>query len=215
MCRAPNTHEACAEPMNVRTIRTIGLWGGLGGGINALLCYAKLPVDIGERFQWHIIPAGVAHGALLAVLAAGWAAVWMRRPTAVRAAGAALVGWLAGWLSYVCLDLSVTELRGVNTHALWWSFQSDRLAWVWTPFLRFGLVSALAYVGWNLLGLWNRTERAPHLMVGMLSGAFGSLWWWASWNLWYLAFLHGAIWGSLVGYGVWRSQRPVVQVHHL
>jgi peptidoglycan/LPS O-acetylase OafA/YrhL len=54
----------------VRTLVAVTLAGGLGGFINAALCFLGWPVEIkGAPFYWHVVPAGFAHGAILALVA--------------------------------------------------------------------------------------------------------------------------------------------------
>ena len=79
-------------------IALVGLCGAVGGMVNALLCYAGRPVPVQEpsvKFHWHIIPAGLAHGGFLAIVAMGGALPpakqnrtvrWGRRPGELRLA---------------------------------------------------------------------------------------------------------------------------------
>src|SRR5262245_6561437 len=57
--------------MNGAALLRVGVGGAVGGATNGWLCYAKLPVSAGHNFSWHVIPAGAAHGAILAVVAFG------------------------------------------------------------------------------------------------------------------------------------------------
>ena len=187
----------------------VGLLGGVGGATNAWLCYANLPVPAGYgSFEWHIIPAGAMHGASLAMIAVGATRLLWDRSVLIRWLGLPVVGWVSGWLSYIPIGLSVgTERHWFNV--LFWPFVNhpqvgESLLGLWEYF---GFVGAVYYA---LLNLWRRlTERRLplHLVMGSLSGCLGSLWCWVSFKPWYFSFLHGAIWGSLVGFGVWKSQR--------
>ena len=179
--------------------------GGLGGAINAALCYAKLPVPTGEQgsFEWHVIPAGGAHGALLALIAAGCAAgLWNQRAW-IRWAAVPVVGWLAGWLSWIPLHLSIVE--GELLKAILWPFSNSKelVLGLWQYF---GLVSLLCYAGLQWLRRFSPRHRWAPFAVGIGSGCLGSLWWWIEVEPWYFSLLHGTIWGSLVGFGIWRAQ---------
>jgi len=69
----PRGSESLLE-MRFSSILQIALWGAIGGTINALLCYLKLPVPVpefGDRFNWYVILAGAAHGGLLAFITVG------------------------------------------------------------------------------------------------------------------------------------------------
>src|SRR5512137_1749364 len=92
--------------------------GGLGGLVNAALCYANWPVvvvwgqgyvdgtPIGQPllhphfFRWHVVPAGFAHGAILAGVGAATAMAAPRWKPLVRWA-AVVVVWLVAQFSWV------------------------------------------------------------------------------------------------------------------
>ena len=103
-----------------RRVWRAGLAGGLGGGANATLCYLRIPVPIQDpaaTLQWHVIPAGCAHGALLA-LVAGAAFQWAeRRSAAVQWCAVILVAWFGGYLAWIPLDLSLTSTSLVRSLA--------------------------------------------------------------------------------------------------
>ena len=200
-----------------KTLGRAALLGGLGGGLNAFWCLAKFPVAVsgGTDFLWTIVPAGACHGALLTVLTVGIARAMHWRPAIQRWIGVPLVGWLAGWLSFIPISLYMQSLTSNSidpglsareiVRALWpfeWSVGS-----LWSPYASFGLVAAL----YDFLLVVLRQLRSPrlsrHLLMGGISGALGSLWWWCIYKPWYLSLLHGAVWGTLVGFGVWKSHR--------
>jgi hypothetical protein len=53
-----------------RRLIWIGITGGIGGAVNALLCYLSFPVPVKALgFQWHLIPAGMLHGSILGLCA--------------------------------------------------------------------------------------------------------------------------------------------------
>lgn len=78
----------------------------------------------------------------------------------------------------------------------------------------FGLVGLLYCGALSLLRQGLSSKRWVHLLMAITSGSVGSLWWWISYKPWYFSLLHGTIWGSLVGYGVWRSP-PQTQVRDM
>ncbi len=188
------------------SIGRVALYGGVGGAINAALCYLQWPVPAAEdaTFHWHIVPAGFVHGACLAAIAVT-AAQWLAdRPSTTRVIGLIVVGWLAGWLSYIALHWSIN--RDGLARAIAWPFGSDLGRALLAPFQYFGLVAMIAA---GLLA-WNRRSCAwsrDHAMWwGVAAGVLGSSWWWVACHPWYFSLLHGAIWGALVGRSL--SSRP-------
>lgn len=193
---APRTNVA-----NISALARITVAGGLGGGLNAALCVLGWPVPVADvaTFRWHLIPAGMAHGALLALVAVTGALAargigvspwrWLAIPAA---------GWLAGYASWIPMEMSIFGRSFLR--ALTWPAASDRfsLAIVWSPLVYFGGVSAL-------LCLWltaRHRERPRWLNVvgGVAAAVGGSLCWWIEWRPWYFSVLHGVTWGSLVGF---------------
>lgn len=206
--------------MRARALGLIGLLGGLGGAINASLCYFQQASD----FSWDIIPAGAVHGALLAVVTIAVFNALSKRGTLVRWLGVPLSGWLAGWLSFISFGLYIASKKDMwwlNAQAgssgltpkeilenLFWPFtERAGVERLWMPYAYFGLVSALWYA--SLIACLSRTFRRPwpQMLLGALSGALGSLWWWSDFKPWYFSLIHGTIWGALVGYGIWRAQQ--------
>jgi hypothetical protein len=194
----------------------IGLMGGLGGAINAALCYFRLPISIpmsptppthAIEFLWHVIPAGAAHGALLAVGSVGCARLCWNLRFKMKLVGLLLTTWTVGWLSFIPLRVSVFHESW--REAIAWPLASGLAGWfdaLRAPITSFGLVAGIYYA---LLGPGRQlTARARrwHLLMGAISGVLGSLYWWASFNRWPFALLHGAIWGALVGQAVWVAQ---------
>jgi hypothetical protein len=195
-----------AMQLTAKRSATVACVGGLGGLLNAALCYLRWPVSVEDSsatFRWHVMPAGLLHGlflALVAVLAAAYASRlslgrrWLLIP---------VVGWCAGYLSWIPLELSV--FGGALPKALYWPVDRSWQA-AWAPaVVYFGGVSAFLYA-WLLL-----RPVGSRLLANMLAasgaGALGSLWWWISWGPWYLSVLHGAIWGCLVGAAVWELEQ--------
>jgi hypothetical protein len=176
-----------------------GVGGALGGLFNAAHCWATLSHS---EIHWHIIPAGAVHGALLALIAVLSSALVLERSLPVRLLVLPFVAWIAGWLSFEALSLS-----------LGWG---DMMFEVWTrpknilgPYGNFGLVVAWAFLGWAILR-WLRSPRLlVHLACAVSAGIWGSLWWWISMDTehWYYSLIHGVVWGSLVGLGVWSIRR--------
>ena len=209
--------------ITARGLGLIGLLGGAGGAINAWLCYARFPVPVGYdadlAFSWQIIPAGLTHGAVLAVASVGLATSLWTSAWPVRLVGAPVVGWLAGWLSFISIQLYISftpimESTGGLTRdevlgALVWPFRALSIETLWIPYPHFGLVGLGYYFLLNICRQLLATRLAVHLLLGSVSGALGSWWWWMSYKPWYLSLLHGTLWGSLVGFGVWRSQQAL------
>ena len=169
--------------------------------------------------HWHIIPAGVLHGMLLAVIGVGTASLLRKRPVFLRWLVLPLVGWVAGWLSWVpvqiSLNLGSSNLEvllnlGFIWAALVWPLSSTGPAMerLLLPWFVFGLVSLL-YCGVLALGPRSFSSRSLPLciLLGVLSGSLGCLLFWVALPgvPKYLSPLHGTIWGSLVGFGVWRA----------
>jgi hypothetical protein len=181
--------------------------GGVGGGLNATLCVLGWPVPVpSASFRWHLIPAGIAHGGLLALAAiVGVAASSRTRHSLWRWFAAPIVGWLGGYASWIPLEMSVFG-RSLS-HAIVWPAGSDpfSLAFIWNPLIYFGGVSAL-------LDLWLASATARHspkmAVVGAaLAASLGSLCWWIEWGPWYFSLLHGGVWGTLVGFAALRRGR--------
>lgn len=196
--------------LGVRSLTLIGLLGGLGGAVNAWHCYSIKAFE----FSWPVIPAGFFHGMILAVVSVVGAGLLLRRSWVVRWLGLPVVGWLAGWwagialslyhdLTTLPLPLSADEVMG----ALVWPLRSSH---VWAPYQWFGLVGVVYYSLLNLCQQLTATRLMTHLLMGTISGILGSLWWWTGWAgepISRLSVIHGTIWGSLVGFGIWKSQQ--------
>lgn len=189
--------------MTRESVRMIAVLGGIGGAINAALAFARLPVPVGDvTFAWHIILAGGGHGAILAGVAAAAAFTLQAQALTMRWIAAPLVGWLAGWLSWVPMQLSIADM-GVMA-ALRWPFVDSLDQILIGPLRSFGLVSVLLYGGLNL-SAWPLSSRSVCVIMGIASGVLGSLWFWVVMGPWYLALLHGGIWGALVGRGLYTE----------
>jgi hypothetical protein len=184
--------------------------GGLGGGLNATLCVLGWPVPVASAsFRWHLIPAGIAHGGLLALAAIAGVAAFSRTPALWRWFAAPVVGWLGGYASWVPLEMSVFD-RSLS-HAIRWPAGTHplSLAAAWSPLIYFGGVSALLYL-WLAAGA---TRHSPGLTVvgAALAASLGSLCWWIEWGPWYFSLLHGGVWGTLVGLAALRSRTSTAQ----
>ena len=184
--------------------------GGLGGGINATLCYAKLPAPVSEgmfapTLQWHIIPAGALRGALLALIAVSVAGRLWTASTCVRWLVLPVIGWVAGWLSWIPIQLSCVPESWLKV--LVWPFNGSGLEALWGLLQYFGGVSLLYYFLLNICQQFSEERWWRHVLLGCASGVLGSLGFWMPSGRWYFSLIHGAIWGALVGYGVWLAQR--------
>src|SRR3989338_354650 len=176
-----------------RSLGLIGLLGGLGGAINAWLCYAKMPVPVNDdpSFAWHVIPSGALHGVVLTLIPIGCARILQKKRLLIKLLFAPCVGWFSGFVSWLPL--------GASLKLPMYEFSFE---WLWWPYAYFGFVGLLLYV---LLVFLTGCEqvRKDHLLlcllIGIVSGSLGSLWWWSGWRPWYFSLIHGTIWGSLVG----------------
>ena len=185
----------------------VGAAGGLAGAANATLCYLRLPVPVkesGVTFHWHVIPAGCLHGALLALVAVGAFHLASRRSLGLQIAGLPVVAWVAGYLAWIPLDLSVSG-RSILQALAWPADGEQRMgAILWPPLLYFGGVSALLYT--CLLATGVPSSRKALQSLGAIAAAIlGSLWWWIEWGPWYFAVIHGLFWGGLVGLALSRE----------
>src|SRR5258708_2071741 len=78
----------------------ISLLGGMGGLINASLCYWSITIGDYSSFDLGIIPCGFIHGFILAFIPIGMVLVLTEKALWIRLIALPLVGWFAGWLSY-------------------------------------------------------------------------------------------------------------------
>lgn len=196
---------------------TPNLWrasmaGGLAGGVNATLCYLRLPVPIEEsavNLHWHVIPAGWAHGALLALVAVAASEFARRRRSALMWCAVPFVAWLGGYLAWIPLDLSVSG-RSVAQSLAWPAEgQPEVISILWTPLPYFGAVAGLLY--FCLLRAGSVTPRWVLILGASASGILGSLWWWVEWGPWYFSLIHGTMWGSSVGLALSWKHRAAEQ----
>lgn len=184
----------------------VGLFGALGGATNAYLCYARLPVPVegNPAFAWHVIPAGAVHGGALALGAFALAALLSQQPLRLRLAAAPLVGWMAGFVSWIPLNRSAFDEPWSKSAT--WPFHEGWSGAILGPFMYFGLVTLLYYLC-LVLFCGRARSLGAHVLYGGTAAFLGSLWWWSSMEPWYFSFLHGGIWGAFVGTGVWTAQR--------
>lgn len=191
---------ATVRSIRVSSLFSITLLGAAGGAINAWLCYAKIPVAAAENehFKWHVIPAGAAHGAILALVTVGCASWLLHRDLAARLLVAPFIGWGAAYLSWIPLNRSAFDDPWLKSLA--WPFGGDWIHGIFMVFAYFGLVTVIYYL-WLVTGGLARRALGVHLICACAAGILGSLWWWISWKPWFLSLIHGTIWGMLVGYG--------------
>jgi len=161
-------------------------------------------VSAGHDFGWQVIPAGAAHGAILGVVGFGVGVRLYGRTVRFRLLAAPLVGWIAGFVSWIPLNQSLFDDPWAKT--LLWPLHESGSAALLAPFLYFGLVSLLYYLCLVLVRHQGRT-LGVHLLLAGAAGFLGSLWWWIAWEHWYLSPLHGAIWGACVGTAAWSAFR--------
>jgi hypothetical protein len=195
--------------MNGRGLLRVGMAGGLGGGANATLCYLRIPVPIQDpavTLHWHVIPAGCAHGALLALVAAAAFQVGERRSAVVQWFSVIVVAWFGGYLAWIPLDLSVASRSLVQSLAWPAKAEPEITSILWTPLAYFGAVAGLLYAS-LLLARRSADRRWMRLAGAVAAGTLGSLWWWIEWGPWYFSILHGSLWGGLVGLALSREDR--------
>jgi hypothetical protein len=196
----------------------VGLCGALGGAINAGQYLLWVGTDtscgyfcLGPSFEWHLVPAGAVHGGLLAALAFAGGSLLAKRRLAAKLLGVLLLGWFAGYASWIPLDRSLNG--GSWPESLSWAFRSASLATLWLPFLYFGLVASIYCLCLALFAARKATLGA-NVLYASISGILGSLWFWISFGeRWYysvFSLLHGAIWGICVGVGAWMVSRPPI-----
>jgi len=192
------------RPMRNQWVRWVAVTaaGAVGGGINAWLIFMEWPVDIPAShtptFDWSIVPAGAAHGAILALVPFLLASVFRRSRLGWRLLSVPVAGWVGGWLAWAALFILWSDGIGSWDALLW---PSGEFGW-WGPFPYHGMVSALVALGLALFPHSTRGTTAIGLSVA--SGILGSLWFWIDIEPWWFACLHGAIWGVLVGVA-WSS----------
>jgi hypothetical protein len=190
----------------------VAICGAIGGATNAWLCYAQLPVPAGgpgtSPFAWHVVPAGAVHGFVLAVVAFGASGLFSNRSVGVRLLAAPLLTWIAGMASWIPLNRSAFEESWAKS--LTWPFHEGLPKALVAPLQYFGLVAGFYYFS-LVFGRPRQRRLHAHLFSAFASAALGSLWWWISVEPWYFSVLHGAIWGSFVGAGVWSvTRRPAI-----
>ncbi len=192
-----------------RGLLKVGAAGGVAGAINATLCYLQWPVPVREpavnTFHWHVVPAGFAHGATLALAAVLGLILARGLRAPIRWCGLVVVAWVAGYLSWIPLDLSVST-HSVSQALAWPAdAESPLVSALWSPLLYFGGVAGMFYA-WGLL-LEHRRVRRPWgtILAAGTAGTLGSLWWWIEWGPWYFSLLHGSLWGCLVGLALSRQ----------
>ena len=180
-------------------------FAGLGGAINALLCYWNIPpFPDPYEFQWHIIPAGAVHGMILMAAVLLAANFLYSKTLALRFLAVPVVGFVAGVFAYAAIHLSVLELK--NWEVVWSPVLDFEKSW-WEPYSRFGLVSAAYYFFLCVFKRLKDDRLKAHLLIAVGSGIGGSLWWWIAYKPWYDSVIHGMIWGLLAGFGLWRANK--------
>jgi len=204
-----------SDASTVKRILVVGAAGAAGGVVNGWLCFAGIPVPVRESlgFDWLVVPGGALHGAILALLPVVVAVVVGRWSLRWRTFVAPAVGWTSGYFSWIPLHHLVFGESMARSLAWPWA-GGIGLEAAWKPFAFFGLVSLFWYLVIATGGL--RLSRWQLAMLVACAGAFGSLWFWTEFDQWYLAGLHGTIWGVLVGWAATRvalatCTRPAVE----
>jgi hypothetical protein len=185
------------------------LAGGLGGGLNGLLCYLGFLVDY--DLDWHIVLAGVGHGAMCVLVPLVLLKVLHKYGRVLSWLGAGIAGYVAGWLSGTAVSLSLGWPTWIE--ALTWPLQEassivEIIVW---PFEFLGIGGTLYYIGIMFLTRFAVRGLGLYVLVGILSGSASYVWFWDSmgWlgaaHPWLLGLTHGGAWGALVGLGTWRG----------
>lgn len=188
----------------LRSHLLIATAGAVGGAINAALCLAKFPVPVKDdpEFKWVIVPGGAMHGAILAAIAVGAAVLMARWRWPRRLLILPIVGWVAGYLSWIPLDH--WAFGDSWRESFLWPFGSnsppERLL---HTFQMFGFVAIVYVLLAGIVGVRGSLPR--HLIPAVVAGVLGSLWFWMEFEPWYFSVLHGTIWGALVGAAAWRT----------
>lgn len=188
-----------ADERSTRAGWLVAAGGAAGGAINALLCLLGIPVQISDGsildLQWHIVPAGAVHGAILAAAAYYGARWWAPRNILLRLGGAIGVGWVGGYLSWNSLRLSLGH--GFLTPRE--VFSDGIVQAILGPLDFFGAVTALLYL---VLVVRRPSTRSfwASATVAVTAGVLGSLHVWFDYShaVWYLSLIHGTIWGLAV-----------------
>lgn len=198
------------------------LLGGIGGAINGLIHFLNqeppkppstspdsfLPfLDFDLRCPWTIIPVGLLHGALLAAIAILAVNLTTGRRFA-RIAAPLFAGYIAGWISFI--PVLALALRAWSWELLIWPVDDlahHRYQFSDSPFEYFGLVTLIL----SAVLLWTPhilRRSLPFLLgAGAISGILGSFWFWTKFDPLVYSFIHGTVWGLLVGFGLWWGQR--------
>ena len=194
-----------------------GVWraslaGAFAGGANATFCYLRLPVPIEDsavHLHWHVIPAGCAHGALLALVAVAASELARRRRSALTWCAIPFVAWLGGYLAWIPLDLSISSRSPAQSLAWPAEGTPQMISILWMPPSYFGAVAGLLYFGLLLAG--SATPRWMLILGASAAGILGSLWWWIEWGPWYFSLIHGTLWGTFVGLALSWKRRAAEQ----
>jgi hypothetical protein len=182
------------RPQLARLVLFAAGGGAPGGTLNALHALYLFQ----DNLAWHIVPAGLIHGALLAALSLFCARFIAAQRLALRLALPAVEGYIIGYATFLPIVLSAH----FDLSFFWFGQEDQPFYWPWWAF---GLVAALSCLGWGAARLIGSSRLAVHLATGSVAGVLGSLWWWSSWEESLTCLLHGTLWGCLVGLGVWKA----------
>ncbi len=221
------------DKIKSKQLLLIGLLGGLGGGINATLCFFNIPPE-GEAnrdFYWQVIPAGAIHGFLLSAMTIWFVCFLYDQRLFFRWIGMVLSAWIIGWISFMPIDLYmsfdtnhgwpsvyISDIyflkENLFKNLLWPFYTNDHLAiGIISPFFYFGFVGLIYYLVLNICRQLNSKSLFLQLVWGCLSGVLGSFFWWMIWKSAFLCLIHGTIWGLLVGTGVYWAASKMPRGH--
>jgi hypothetical protein len=174
----------------MRKLGRIAAAGMLAGAFNAFVLL--LPGSgVDNEIDWHLVPSGAVHGALLALVGVQGGRWFRGARTSLRVLVAAAAAWVGGFVSTLPIVTSLDHT---------W-FPSYLPEW-WEPFATFGLASGIV-CGWLLFASATAGRRA-HLGAGIVAGIAGyGLFWWPEDSLINHPLLttlaQGTSWGIAVG----------------
>ena len=206
--------------INIKSLGSIGLLGGLGGAI-AWAPYQSSPDSFGIDLGWNVFIVGAAKGSLLALTIVGPAGALWQRKAVTRWIAIPIVGWISSWLSHIpimgYLDLWALQHSNrpaeVLLNVISWPFITAGLPIRTQPLWGF-LWPHLYFVGHmyfyllTIRRVFSSKKLWVHIVAASASGSVGSLLWGGRDMVLFTVF-GGTIWGSLVGFGVWKSQQDV------
>ena len=196
----------------LKLLITTTILAALASGINAWWCFAGFPVSInGNSFKWQIIPMGAIHGAIIAFLTIGASILLYNRNKILFVIFTPFIGWIAGHYSFPPLLWGIYPSGSFSWENYWGIFfnyeRSFDITELYVPYMYFGLAASIYYLFICVFKQLYNEKLLYQLLMGIVSGVLGSLWFWITTEQWYFSLLHGTVWGAFVGYGIWTIHR--------